>query len=122
MKGTRLFSSNRNLKVLMLGMVALTATGLALVGYAARTLRSLDLNTVNARFSVRGAEKPPSNVVVVAIDSRVHSGRSTSSGRFPERSRPGCSIASTPVILPRWPSTSCSPSRASSARRMTWRC
>ncbi|MBV9944681.1 MAG: adenylate/guanylate cyclase domain-containing protein [Solirubrobacterales bacterium] len=69
MKGTRLFSSNRNLKVLLLGIVAFAATGLALVGYAAHTLRSLELNTVNARFSVRGAEKPPSNIVVVAIDS-----------------------------------------------------
>lgn len=69
MKGTRLFRSNRNLKVLMLGMVALAATGLALAGYATHTLRSLDLNTVNARFSVRGSETPPSNIVVVAIDS-----------------------------------------------------
>ena len=68
MKGTRLLGNNRNLKVLLLALVAVGATGLALAGYAARTLRSLDLNTVNARFSVRGAEKPPSNVVVVAVD------------------------------------------------------
>ena len=68
MKGTRLLRSNRNLKVLLLGVVAVVATGLALGGYAARTLRTLDLNTVNARFSVRGAEKPPKNIVVVAVD------------------------------------------------------
>jgi adenylate cyclase len=68
MKGTRLFGSNRNLKVLLLALVAIAATGLALGGYAARALRSLDLNTVNARFSVRGAQKAPSNIVVVAVD------------------------------------------------------
>jgi adenylate cyclase len=68
MKGTRLLRNNRNLKVMLLALVALGATGLALGGYAARTLRTLDLNTVNARFSVRGAEKAPSNIVVVAVD------------------------------------------------------
>src|SRR5690349_2638745 len=70
MKGTRLLGSNRNLKVLLLAAVAVVSTGLALGGYAARSLRTLDPNTVNARFSVRGAQKPPSNVVVVAIDDQ----------------------------------------------------
>ena len=59
MKGTRLLGNNRNLKVLLLALVAIVATGLALGGYAARALRTLDLNTVNARFSVRGTQKPP---------------------------------------------------------------
>ena len=68
MKGTRLLGSNRNLKVLLLALVAIVATGLALGGYAARSLRTLDLNSVNARFSVRGAEKAPKNIVVVGID------------------------------------------------------
>ncbi len=70
MKGTRLTGSNRNLKVLLLALVAIVATGLVLGGYAARALRTLDLNTVNARFSVRGAEKAPDNIVVVAIDDQ----------------------------------------------------
>jgi adenylate cyclase len=69
MKGTRLLRSNRNLKVLLLATVAIVSTGLALGGYAARSLRSLDLNTVNARFSVRGAEKAPKNIVIVGVDS-----------------------------------------------------
>jgi adenylate cyclase len=68
MKGIRRFRSNRNLKVLLLALVAIGATGLSLGSYAGRFLRTLDLNTVNARFSVRGAEKPPSNIVVVGID------------------------------------------------------
>ena len=59
MKRTRRFKvgSGRNLKVLLLGLVALGATGLTLGAYAGRLLRTLDLNTVNTRFSVRGAEK-----------------------------------------------------------------
>ncbi|HKO28673.1 MAG TPA: adenylate/guanylate cyclase domain-containing protein, partial [Solirubrobacteraceae bacterium] len=68
MKGTRLLGSNRNLKVLLLALVAIVATGLALGGYAARSLRTLDLNSVNARFSVRGSEKAPKNIVVVGVD------------------------------------------------------
>lgn len=69
MNGTRLLRSNRNLRVLLLALVALVATGLAVGAYAGRLLRTLDLNTVNARFSVRGTEKAPSNIVVVGIDS-----------------------------------------------------
>ena len=69
MKRTRLLGSNRNLKVLLLTLVAIVATGLALGGYAARAMRSLDLGTVDARFSVRGVQKAPSNIVVVGVDS-----------------------------------------------------
>jgi len=70
MRGRRRFgiASNKRLRVLLLAIVAIVSTGLALGGYAARALRTLDLNTVNARFSVRGTEKPPSNIVVVGVD------------------------------------------------------
>jgi adenylate cyclase len=68
MKGTRLLGSNRNLKVLMLALVALASTGLALTAYGTSLLRTLDLNTVDTRFSVRGAEKAPKNIVIVAVD------------------------------------------------------
>jgi adenylate cyclase len=69
MTGTRLLRSNRNLKVLLLGLVALGAVALALVGYGAHLLRTLDLNTVDTRFSIRGNEKATKNIVVVGIDS-----------------------------------------------------
>lgn len=69
MTGTRLLRSNRNLKVLLLALVAFGAVALALIGYGARLLRTLDLNTVDTRFSIRGSEKAPNNIVVVGIDS-----------------------------------------------------
>ena len=58
MKGTRLLGNNRNLKVLLLALVAIVATGLALGGYAARSCARSIANTVNARFSIRGTQKP----------------------------------------------------------------
>jgi adenylate cyclase len=69
MRGMRLLRSNRNLKVFLLAVVALSATGLALVAYSTSLLRTLDLNTVDTRFSIRGNEKAPSNVVIVGVDS-----------------------------------------------------
>jgi adenylate cyclase len=68
MKGTRLFSNNKNLKVLLLGLVALGATAIGITLYATDVLKSPEGATVDARFSIRGAQKPPSNVVVVGID------------------------------------------------------
>ena len=70
MKGTRLLGSNRNLKVLLLALVAIVSTGIALGAYAARSMRTLDLNTIDTRFSIRGTQKPPSNFVVVAISDQ----------------------------------------------------
>jgi adenylate cyclase len=69
MTGTRLLRSNRNLKVSLLALVAFGAVALALVGYGAHLLRTLDLNSVDTRFTIRGNEKAPSNIVVVGIDS-----------------------------------------------------
>jgi adenylate cyclase len=68
MKGTRLLGNNRNLKVILLATVAVVSTGLALGGYAARSLRTLDLNSVDARFSVRGNQASPKNIVIVGVD------------------------------------------------------
>jgi adenylate cyclase len=50
--------------------VALAATGLALVAYGTNLLHSLELSTVDARFTVRGNEPPPKDVVLVEIDER----------------------------------------------------
>jgi adenylate cyclase len=54
-------------KVLLLLAVAGTAVGAPLALYYTDSLRRLDLDTMDLRFSVRGAEKPRNDIVVVAI-------------------------------------------------------
>src|SRR5271169_4025712 len=46
------------------------AAVVVLGAYAAHTLRSVELHTVDARFAIRGPLPVPKNVVVVAIDAR----------------------------------------------------
>jgi adenylate cyclase len=48
--------------------VGLAATGLGLVSFGTNLFRSLELNSVDARFAIRGAEPAPQNISVVAID------------------------------------------------------
>ncbi len=57
------------MKFLLLGLVALFATAFGVVAYATDLLGSLEGSTINSRFSVRGTQKPPKNVVVVRIDA-----------------------------------------------------
>ena len=70
MKGTRLLRSNRNLKVVLLALVALAATAIGIVLYSTDVLKSLEGNTVDTRFSIRGTQKPPKNFVIVAVDNK----------------------------------------------------
>ncbi len=74
MKRTRRFKigSGRNLKVLLLALVALGAGAIGIALYATGVLDSAEGNTVDARFSVRGTQKPPKNLVVVAIDNKTY--------------------------------------------------
>ncbi len=58
----------RRLRLVLLAGVALSCTGLALSLYWSDTLRRVELDTVDARFSLRGEELPPRDVVIVAID------------------------------------------------------
>ena len=66
----RLLQSNRNLKVLLLALVAFGATAIGVTLYATGVLDSLEGNTVDARFSTRGTQKPPANIAIVAIDDK----------------------------------------------------
>ena len=50
--------------------VALLAAGLGVLGYATHALRSLDLSTVDTRFSIRGTQPRPDDIVVVGIDDK----------------------------------------------------
>src|SRR3954467_6040593 len=59
--------ARRVYRAMLLVAGALTLA-LVLTGYGAGTLKRANLATVDARFSVRGAEKPPPDVVFVKID------------------------------------------------------
>ena len=48
--------------------VGLAATGLGLVAYGTNLFRSLELNSVDMRFTLRGEEPAPPDIAVVAID------------------------------------------------------
>ncbi|HEY4427104.1 MAG TPA: adenylate/guanylate cyclase domain-containing protein [Solirubrobacteraceae bacterium] len=49
--------------------VALLAGGLGVLAYATHALRRSELQTIDARFSIRGTQRPPRDVVLVEIDN-----------------------------------------------------
>jgi adenylate cyclase len=55
-------------KALSLLAVAVLAGGIGVLGYATHLLRRSELQTIDARFSIRGPQHPPSDVVLVGID------------------------------------------------------
>jgi adenylate cyclase len=59
----------QRLKLSLLVVVALVAIGGGLGLYGSDALRRLDLDTVDARFSVRGDHAPPRDIVIVAMDT-----------------------------------------------------
>lgn len=60
----------RRLRVTLVAIVAVAAAGLGLLAYATNAFRSLELNTVDTRFSLRGERKAPSDLVVVGVDAQ----------------------------------------------------
>ncbi len=60
--------SRRRLHLALFLGVGLAATGLGLVAYGTNVFRELELDTVDARFSIRGEQPTPENIEVVAID------------------------------------------------------
>jgi CHASE2 domain-containing sensor protein len=58
----------RRLRQAMLAIAAVTAALLGIVAYSGQTFGTLELKTIDARFSLRGTQSPPSNIVIVAID------------------------------------------------------
>jgi adenylate cyclase len=63
MRGTH--SQRRN--VVGLVLVAILAGGIGVAAYATHLLRRSELQTIDARFAIRGTRKPPSDIVFVAI-------------------------------------------------------
>ena len=60
----------RRLRVLLFAVAAAVGVGLGVLGYATNAFRSLELNTVDTRFSIRGTEKPPPDLVVIEVDAK----------------------------------------------------
>jgi len=48
--------------------VGLAATGFGLLAYGTNVFRDLDLDSVDARFTIRGKESPDSDIVLVKVD------------------------------------------------------
>jgi CHASE2 domain-containing sensor protein len=73
----------RRAQHLLLGLVAMSALALALVGYAVQPgpLRRLELSTVDQRFALQGAQRPDRNIVLVTVDDSAY-------GPFLASSRP----------------------------------
>jgi adenylate cyclase len=66
-------SSLRRRREIALLIVALAAAALATLAYGTHLLRALELQSVDARFSVRGAQQRPDDIVVVQVDDRTFS-------------------------------------------------
>src|SRR3954462_5234479 len=58
------------IRVMLLLAVAVLAVGVGLAAYGTELLKTVELSSVDARFSVRGDEKPPSDLVVVGVDAK----------------------------------------------------
>jgi adenylate cyclase len=59
----------RRRKTALLIAVAILAAGLGVLAYATHLFRRTELQTIDARFSIRGTQRAPSNIVLVQIDS-----------------------------------------------------
>lgn len=55
-------------KTIFLLIVAALAAGIGVLGYSTHVLRRSELQSIDARFSIRGKQAPPADVVLVAID------------------------------------------------------
>jgi adenylate cyclase len=55
---------------MLLALVAIGATAFGIIGYGASLLQSLEGSTINTRFTVRGTQAVPKNLMVVAIDPK----------------------------------------------------
>ncbi len=70
MKPPRSLLRRRELALLF---VVVGAAAIAIVAHATHLMRTLELQTVDTRFSVRGAQPPPGDIAVVEVDDRTFS-------------------------------------------------
>jgi len=65
-------------------LIALLAAGIGVAAYATNLLRRSELQTIDARYSIRGKQQVPSDVVLVPIDNAtVQAFRDNGRGQFP---------------------------------------
>ncbi|HXD57987.1 MAG TPA: CHASE2 domain-containing protein [Thermoleophilaceae bacterium] len=57
-------------RALLLAAVGLLAAGIGILSWATPLARRVELSSVDARFDVRGKQKPPADVVVVGLDAK----------------------------------------------------
>jgi adenylate cyclase len=63
-------SRRQRVRATLLGVVALVAVAAGVGCYEGGAFKSLELSTVDTRFSWRGTEKPPRDLVVVGVDAQ----------------------------------------------------
>ncbi len=67
--GATLAGAWRRRRTLMLAGVAVLATAVGLIAYGTHLLRATEEQTIDARFSIRGPIRSPSNIAIVGIDT-----------------------------------------------------
>jgi adenylate cyclase len=78
-------SRRKRVRLALMVAVALTTTGAGVVAHETDLLRWLELQSIDARFGVRGARPAPRGVAVVAIDARTFSDRPGDQWPYPRR-------------------------------------
>jgi CHASE2 domain-containing sensor protein len=64
-----LVAARKRLSARLMAAVALAAVALGVAAYLTDSFRRLELDTVDARFSVRGQRGPPKDIAVIGIDA-----------------------------------------------------
>ena len=85
-------------KTLALVAVAVLAGGIGVFAYATHLLSRSELQTIDARFAIRGTRKPPSDIVLVQITRRRRTRTETARSRL---AVPAAAQATTPRSIDR---------------------
>src|SRR5436190_23571680 len=68
-------SRRKRARLALMAVTAVLAAGFGVLAHEERVLHWLELQSVDARFDVRGTQPAPKGVAVVAIDARTFSER-----------------------------------------------
>ena len=76
-------ASRARLRVALFLAVGMAMTGFALVAYATNLMRGFENDSLDARFSIRGLQPAPDDVIVVDIDAKTFNDLNTRWERWP---------------------------------------